>query len=259
MCLSDKETFIGIEGRINEGRFVESGFSNVLIQDGLSIYTPIYRYTNLLTLLQILSGSFFVNLKKGFSDKYEKGETFRTTCYDFCVAGESLTNEQLEKSQVLRTYVKETLYLLASCWTKEKREDYLMWKSYASEMSGIRISSTIKSLLESIDTTGYKVYIGEMRYKNLLKVPLSEVTNGLFEKSIYYKGEDEIRFYFVPLKGADRNAAPLFLKVTDPLPLLQEIILSPFLPAKSKGLLKEYLTKTHHFLENRIMVSRIHE
>lgn len=259
MCHADKDSFISLEGRIDEGSFIESEFANVFIQDGLSLDTPICRYTSLLTLLQILSGEFFVNLKRGFSDKHEKGETFMTTCYDFCVAGESLISEQLEKSQILKSNLRETKYLPASCWTKEKKENYLMWKAYASEVSGVRISSTIRYLLESIETTGYKVYIGKMCYKNLLKVPISNITNRLFEKSEYYDVEQEIRFYFLPIKPVSKNAGPLFLKVINPLPLLQEITLSPFLPAKLKGLLKEYLTKTHHCLENRIMMSRIYE
>lgn len=232
MCLADKDSFISLEGRIYEGGFIESEFANVFIQDGLSIDTPIYRYTSLLTLLQILSGEFFVNLKKNFCDKHEKGETFMTTCYDFCVAGESLTGEQLEKSQILKFNIKETKYFPASCWTKKEKEDYLMWKAYASEALSVRIFSTIRCLLESIETTGYKVYIGEIRYKNLLRAPISNITNRLFEKSEYYEGEQEIRFYFLPIKPVCKNAGPLFLKVINPLPLLQEIILSPFLPAK---------------------------
>lgn len=259
MCLADKDSFISLEGRIDEDSFIESEFANVFIQDGLSIDTPIYRYTSLLTLLQILSGKFFVSLKKNFCDKHEKGETFMTTCYDFCVAGESLTGEQLEKGQILKSNIKETKFFPTSCWTKKEKEDYLMWKAYASEVLSVRISSTIRCLLESIETTGYKVYIGEMRYKNLLRVPISNITNRLFEKSEYYEGEQEIRFYFLPIKPVSMNAGPLFLKVTNPLLLLQEITLSPFLPVKSRGLLKEYLTKTHHYLEDRIMVSRIYE
>ncbi len=174
--------------------------------------TPICRYMGFDVFLQILSGKFFVPRKMRFLDARESGKISMKYRFAFGSANEN-DKEQIDtldedRQCQINQYIENLIqskYLLTSCWTIDNGEDYLMWKSYTTDI-GVCVRTTIKDLLESIDydKESYVPICSPIIYGNVSIQ--KEFLESIFTKDKYYISEKEVRIYFAPkseLNNAD--------------------------------------------------------
>ncbi len=207
----------------------------------------------------ILSDEYYIGAKKYFPDKLESGDCYLTFAKDFEVAGRPLSREKKERIKKIRDEVKETTDWLTSCWTLKTEEDYFMWRTYAPDPYSVKIDTTLSHLLNSLELSNYEVYISKMNYQPRRHVVFQHLTQYAFYKYSYYKGEEEIRLYFLPLTPPKTKTDSIYLKLKNPNQLLSSITISPFLTSLSKGKLKGFLSKTFNIKEDIIKPSEIEE
>lgn len=225
--------------------------------------TKIYRYMDFDCFLQILDKKFYISAKKHFSDCYDAGtkvplkdifKNFVNVC-----EGKSVVLKNYTSIELIEMFKKSQNYL-TSCWTLNK-DDILMWQAYTHGNCGICIESTVGNVIAALDPNAIKPYLiccSPMYYNGYSS--LQEVEGILFQKQNQYKGEKEVRFYF--LNGIfndesvnyDKNYAVFDI---DSDVLIDEVILSPFMRGNSAQVLKHKLEESNPYLEGRIYKSEI--
>lgn len=164
--------------------------------------THICRYMDFYKFLSLLSGIFYVPRKTLFLDEREKGWVPMKNRFVVSVVGgeehRMSFNEdarQVEWSKYLE-HLEKSRYLLTSCWTKDDGENYLMWRSYTDKM-GVCVHTTIGRLIQALDyeSSNYMPICSSIYYMNQNMLP--DFLFDMFRKDIFYRYENEIRFYFV--------------------------------------------------------------
>ena len=162
--------------------------------------TKIYRYMDFDCFLQILDKKFYISAKKHFSDCYDAGtkvplkdifKNFVNVC-----EGKSVVLKNYTSIELIEMFKKSQNYL-TSCWTLNK-DDILMWQAYTHGNCGICIESTVGNVIAALDPNAIKPYLiccSPMYYNGYSS--LQEVEGILFQKQNQYKGEKEVRFYFL--------------------------------------------------------------
>ncbi len=213
----------------------------------VSVDTPIMRYMKLEHLLNILDDKkFYVSLKKKFEDKNESSLPLK---YMFpiylanAVPPDEQSSRDLERMYSKLNEYKELKNIPTSCWTLKPHESYLFWKGYTSSGNGrehecnycdndicdsdkglgVCIKTTIGNVVASLIYPDFDIFCGKMIYQNYSLYNDNEA----FTKSIYFRGEEEFRFYFVPKDDVYKIDNHIELDV-NPDVLINEVILSPF-------------------------------
>lgn len=166
--------------------------------------TKICRYIDFDLFLQILEGKFYVPRKLTFLDLRESGKIPIKMRFAYnavgenCVGTKEIINDSQEKIDQYVKNLKQSRFLLTSCWTIDNGEDYLMWKSYTNRV-GVCMHTTIDKLMDAID-------FGKEKYVPICSPMFYDIPNtnesfleSIMKKDIYYLSESEIRFYFVPI------------------------------------------------------------
>lgn len=233
---------------------------HIYLNNDISEEDKIFRYTsfsNLLTLLE--SKRFYIGSRENFSDRREKGEFYNSKLcfYRFNPANEKVPEKVLNEWSYKDAQIKEACKLPTSCWTTQKQEDFLMWKAYAGNESGVRIETSIKELMIALQNHPNKIFfLGRMKYGK--EKPWYEVVDSMFYKTEYYHGESEFRFYVVE-KKEDKFSKSISLEITSPESLIKNIILSPFLHKKVAETQMKILQERYAFLANNVKISEIME
>lgn len=227
--------------------------------------TKIYRYMDFDCFLQILDKQFYVSTKKQFADCYDAGKKIPINDISknfLMVCGEKQTNlKQYTVSEISEAFKNSQNYL-ASCWTLSK-DNILMWQAYTHGNCGICIESTIGNVIASLDSKSINPYLiccSPMYYNGYSN--LTEVEEILFKKLNIYRGEDEIRFYFLSgkvksnTKDLDAIAKNNVFKIK-PEVLIDNVFLSPFMRGNSAKLLKGNLEECYDFLKGHIKISEL--
>ena len=219
--------------------------------------TKIYRYMDFDCFLQILDKKFYI------SDCYDAGtkvplkdifKNFVNVC-----EGKSVVLKNYTSIELIEMFKKSQNYL-TSCWTLNK-DDILMWQAYTHGNCGICIESTVGNVIAALDPNAIKPYLiccSPMYYNGYSS--LQEVEGILFQKQNQYKGEKEVRFYFLngifndESANYDKNYAVFDI---DSDVLIDEVILSPFMRGNSAQVLKHKLEESNPYLEGRIYKSEI--
>lgn len=242
-------------------RFKKLEDKNIYVAQDIDPNTSIFKYTELFNLLMLSRNQFYVGAKKNFSDKLESGEEFFILNSDFTIAGEPLPESQVIRSKQFRQEIKKTKDWLTACWTLKKEEDFFMWKTYAPNPFSVRIETTIQNLLDTFDFDDYNIFVDRINYSDIKKC-IKDVTDYAFYKYNFYKGEEELRIYFLPtdmhVVDADKhgNKTGVYLQLKSPL-LIKSVLLSPFLRPASKMKLKELLEQQFKINSSLIYSSRI--
>lgn len=197
--------------------------------------TRICRYTNLDTLINILNGKYRVNPRVYFPDRCEQGDFGLKSHFPLTIYGDTISEVQRERHQLKlrkRNLLKEWH---TSCFTLSEHEDYLFWRTYTDSRFGVMLTTTIGSFLDSIKRPEkYDIFIGRMEYN--LDILSDDINYHAFKKSPAYKGENELRIYFIKNVSSKINVneidhlrpKPLFFEV-DAEKLIKSITLSPFM------------------------------
>lgn len=242
-------------------RFKKAEGKNIYVGKDIHPNTPIFKYTELFNLLMLSRNQFYVGAKKNFPDKLESGEEFLILSSDFGIAGESRHESQVKKSKQLQQEIKMTKNWLTTCWTLKQEEDFFLWKAYAPNPFSVRIGTTIQDLLDTFDFDNYNIFVDKTNYKGTKKC-IKDITDYAFYKYNFYKGEEELRIYFLPTDihtiETDKHAkkTDVYLQLKSPLPI-KSLLLSPLLRPASKAKLKELLEQQFNIDSSLIHSSQI--
>ena len=173
-----------------------------VLNQSLDNDTRICRYMSFDVFLQLLYGKLFVPRRQLFMDVRESGR--RPIRSRFLLKSISETNHDIQKIQKeLKTYeqysknLRQSRFLLTSCWTIDNGEDFLMWKSYASQI-GVCVKTSIGQLLTNIKYEKYDLLpiCSTMSYLSIYQK--AGFLESVFAKDKNYQSENEFRIYFVP-------------------------------------------------------------
>jgi hypothetical protein len=171
----------------------------------------ICRYMNFDKFLTILDGKFYVPRKQLFLDVRESGRINMKYRFVPCIVGENAneTDDAIRKRQEEQDgYIdslKKSRFLLTSCWARYDEEDYLMWRGY-TEGVGVCVCTTINKLIDSVNFSQeeYLPVVSPMFYAKTDGWN-KDFLESMLTKDEYYKSENEIRFYFVPLEDLEEK------------------------------------------------------
>ncbi len=173
-----------------------------VLNQSLDNDTRICRYMSFDVFLQLLYGKLFVPRRQLFMDVRESGR--RPIGSQFLLKSIGETNHDIQKIQEeLKTYdqysknLSQSRFLLTACWTIDNGEDFLMWKSYASQI-GVCVKTSIGQLLANINYEKYDLMpiCSTMSYLSIYQK--AGFLESVFAKDKYYQSENEFRIYFVP-------------------------------------------------------------
>ena len=191
---------------------------------------PIYRYVRLSYLIDAINNRrLFVPSIKQFSDLIEKNGCRKYDDLQLIrpvpAYKDKLRNKKIDKE------MDGVLSMCAKCWTLDKRSDgtigesMLMWRTYASNEIVCRIGTTIKDVVDSIINIESDIIFADVNYGRSNNLNIFESV--LFNKSIYYDHEQEIRMLYLT-----ENKNGTYINI-NPLTMLKEITLSPFIPPQT--------------------------
>lgn len=227
--------------------------------------TPIFRYLDIDSFLQILNGEFYVSKKRQFVDKVDAGKNIL-----FKEIGTNFLRNVEDENAIPRKPFSMTDFLdflhtsqeyLTSCWTKNE-DDFLMWSAYTQSNCGVCLQSTINNVVASFTSVeNYSIWCSPMYYDGFINIgTLEEI---LFRKQHMYINENEVRFYFLSTAlgesmdhGAGKRVFGANLKVK-PDVMIDKVILSPKMRGNSSGVLSQLLEEKYPFLKDRVVKSKI--
>lgn len=218
----------------------------------------IFRYMSFEHLLSMLSKEeLYISNRKYFTDRREIGEIFDLkTDITFSIQERNLRKHEakLLKNRSIKEAAKS---VCISCWTfdlnnysnKRGEENYLMWKVYNKGIT-CRIQTTIDKLINAIKPEhGYDILLSDVSYSN---VKLDSADNYVFNKSIYYWGEQEMRMCVLS------NEDHVILNI-NPFSMIEGIVLSPFITKDFSDLLINGLKLRYPNMNTPIYRSKIIE
>lgn len=188
-------------------------------EDHLDI--PIFRYMDLRSLLQIVCDSkMFIARKQSFTDWYEKEAhiDFISLCSHFAVYGlpspEEVISRHRQEDAVRSKYLSQ---IPISCWTTEKRDSHLRWKTYDKGYATVRIETTLRKLIRDIEVAGSTdIYAASVRYGKFNA--FKPIVSALFVKNASYEEEQEFRLCFID-KNKNKTEAtepPYYVGIKSP-------------------------------------------
>lgn len=192
----------------------------------------ICQYMRLDYLIQLLeTKKYYVKRRRTFEDANESYKNYKLAFAYNPVGNNCAQQPKMEERLIPYT---DIIHCPTACWSKHKRESYLMWKSYATEI-GACIRTTVHNFIASLqidlDITNNmnKVLCGSMNYDYFK--PSTNEEDQLFDKDIVYADENEYRFYFLfasdSEKKKDENKG-IYVSVDTNI-MIDEILLSPFI------------------------------
>ena len=222
--------------------------------------TPIFRYTSLLSLLQILEGSIHFSTRKAFSDRREQGEykdpILKLEHTENILLGKR-NNFIHSKNKAFR--LSETFFV--SCWSLSPEESYPMWRAYTFDRYGIRIEATLGSIIDSINFSNcQRVYISPIAYGE--EKDLISPMDILFYKTNGYSIENEVRIYAIANNNcSDSQKTHIFGHdfSLDPSTFLKGFSFSPFLNPSEQCRIASLLFSRYEWLQEIITSSCIME
>ena len=156
---------------------------------------------------------------------------------------------------------------LINCWSKDRDENYALWKIYlGGDKDGVAIRTTAgklrKSLIqkeESINySPGFKFSMAEVKYRHYIKYDELNPVSVLTTKKPFYKFENEVRLFSLEedhhslLSHDDKGVnVPVDLDV-----MLQEIYISPFSTLSYRKEV-ELLLRSHSNMKEKIKLSQV--
>ena len=201
-------------------------------------------------------------MRREFTDLHEHGKNYNPFIAHITVAGEKITPqyEMIWKEEKER---KELIsYWHTLCFTLDTDDNYFFWKTYTNIHWGIRFKTTIQKFIESINFSGYELYIGKIKYVSDKTEPICyDVNQYVFSKINSYKDEKKLRIYFLPKTQENQTleqTVSLFLKIT-PEKMIEKLWLSPFMPTIIRSCVRDLFNLINPKIAENIEISRIIE
>lgn len=214
---------------------------------------PIYRYMDFSYLIKLIeSKQLFIPNRQRFSDLRELSEHNKKSLK------EKFTTIQIVPSFKCKKYHREVEERLLQiwnqavlCWTYDSHrindksqlldENYLMWKCHESKNRVCRIKSSINRFLSCIKEFSHDMIIADVEYRPIGEYHLANSISNIFIKPDYYMDEDELRFVVLHNNLYDCISKNDIIMSIEPLELIDEITLSPFINHEEEQIMKERL------------------
>lgn len=224
------------------------------IDNKISLDTPIYRYMKLDYVIDMIENNrLIVPMRSSFTDLYDKVGAIETN---------RLYRRKINQvpsykdRQRINRENKKAYSTCVLCWTMDRRENessdesYLMWKAYSNNSITCRIETTVRKLIDSIKKIPYDMLISEVYYGKKCDNRYEEK---LFCKLQNYKDEQEVRLLVLC-----NRKEHLSLDI-DPIVLLTEIIVSPFISKNLRNIIIKDLQERCSGFNVRVRPSSIKE
>lgn len=234
---------------------------------GLSLDTKIARYMPIEYLYTILrnEGKCAIYNRGFFTDLSETKDKGIHGFNVFQIVSNLTPEEVRQEGDECRKIHEESKYRCVWCWTKdiikinrkeECQERFLMWKAYTNGQIGCRIETTVKKLLEALDTN-YQYQLGEVIYDDRNCKRIEDVQSAgyfdLFYKNRFYADEQEVRLVVMtPQKMEKIECVRLQQFIT-------KITITPLISRDIANLIVDYLKRQQILNGVDIQLSSMHE
>lgn len=155
------------------------------------------RYMDLEYFIRMLkTETLYAKRKRCYEDPFEKHIPMDSPIFMKPNGGNTSPQPRMDerKKEAINEYEKWAV-MPTSCWTLDKENNYLMWKSYAP--NGIRIASTFNLFVSAIcSDSNFSRDTCTLHYGSMEYGRFSKTVQSAFWKDIAYRGEHEFRFYF---------------------------------------------------------------
>lgn len=238
--------------------------NRIYVHSSIYLKKRIYHYLSLEYLLSILEkNKLRISNRNSFTDLSEKGYKYdmRNNFRMSIVPKNALERKRnMKYEEELSPKIDYSYKLCISCWTYDARiirkskdavdEDFLMWKAYTGNNTGVRIETTIEDLVQSIKESPCDIIVRDVEYRR--ETPTYSVESAVFTKPIHYDKEQELRL--CTLCSEDE----LFLDV-DVSKMIHGILLSPFISKSYADFIKSSLENKFGSLKGKIQKSKLLE
>lgn len=184
--------------------------TNYINIDNADIDRPIFRIVPVHRLFEIILGKRFVLVHpKKWEDPFEQNLSLSLVSSRYPIMGDDQESDQKvnafwEKARRIRDCVGQ-------CWSIRQSETDAMWRIYAPNKDGVKMQSTPRRLLETLQqhtpSTSHQCYIGKVLYKTKtaiekavekidFKSPRGVATSLLYKRK-EFSHEREIRLLFM--------------------------------------------------------------
>lgn len=224
--------------------------SNSLCPDKLD--SPIYRYIDFAYLVKMIKEKkFFVPNRQKFSDLREHSELHFRSIKELRSMREVPSRRMKKTVKLTQDRHSQIWNQAVSCWTYDAHreningeiinENYLMWKCHSNKHFVCRIRSTIRRVAHSIRDLSHVIIVSGVEYQPIERYRTADDPLGIFVKPSFYIDEDEIRFVVLHNELAGCIMSKDIKLQFEPLDMIDEILLSPFIDREEESILRERL------------------
>ena len=244
----------------NESKFTEYE-PGVYIYNDIDINMSVSRYMNIAELLGMMKGNISVPMRMAFPDKLEHG--LSNNPFDICISavGYKVTKKQKQKWDKIKQQRIAIRNWFTLCFSQELNERASFWNAFTKGVNGVFVKTKLIDFISAIDTTGFNVYIGKIKYSN--STSTHDFLDFAFTKETPYRDEKEIRIYLLPKSGElDGNFEDIRsryeMKFNFKPQIFSKITLSPYIPGEVKKIFIKELFEENKFNRTQLIPSKIH-
>lgn len=230
----------------------------------------IYRYVDFAYLVKMIKERmFFVPNRQKFSDLREHSELHFHSIKELrCMR--AVPSRRMKKTvKITQDRYSQIWNQAVSCWTYDAHrenyngekinENYLMWKCHSNKHFVCRIQSTIRRFAHSMRDLSHDIIVSGIEYLPIERYRTADDPLGIFVKPSFYVDEEEIRFVVLHNELADCNMSKDIKLQFEPLDMIDEILLSPFINREEDRILRERLKSVLGETEMEIKSSMLME
>ena len=209
----------------------------------------IYRYIGFAHLVNMIQEKkFFVSNRQRFSDLREHSDHHFRIIEELKNKLRGVPNYRSRKIvKIIRERHCQIWNQAVSCWTFDAHlnesidENYLMWKCHSDKHFVCRIRSSINKFSQSIRDLSHDIIVSKIEYKPIGGILATSYPLGIFVKPEFYMDEEEVRIVVLHNKLSDSQMCKDIKLQFEPVEMIDEITLSPFINHEEERILKERL------------------
>ena len=209
----------------------------------------IYRYVSFAYLVKMIQEKmFFVPNRQKFSDLREHSDYHFMVLEEFKNTIHSVPNYRSRKISKINQERHHQIWNQAvSCWTRDAHrsetidENYLMWKCHSDKHFVCRIRSSINRFSHSLRNLSHDIIVSQIEYKPIGRFRTKDHPTEILVKPSFYIDEEEIRFVVLHNKLADCKMGKDIKLQFEPVEMIDEIMLSPFINREEERILRKRL------------------
>lgn len=270
--MTKTENILTIDDFRNKFEHIDSNksfyVSSSLCPDKLD--SNIYRYVDFAHLVKMIQEKkFFVPNRQRFSDLREHSELHFRSIKELRCMREAPSRRRKKTVNITQDRHSQIWNQAVSCWTYDAHreiingeainENYLMWKCHSNKHFVCRIRSSINRFCKSMRDFSHDIIVANIEYMPIERYRTANYPLEIFVKPEFYINEEETRFVVLHNELADCNMSKDIKLQFEPLDMIDEILLSPFINREEDRILRERLKSVLGETEMEIKSSMLME